>query len=291
VADLLGGQTRLRVWWLDPRDWRVDRLLDTGEVDLFHHDNVTTQWDYERAQVTVGSDPQVRLPRDTDLLPPQLAGFLLAGATAGQVSRLPARRIAGHDGLGLRLRIEDPRSTLDHVDLWAEAGTGLVLAVDVYADTGSPPVVTTSFTSVSTTVPDTAVLGFRAPAGVHARFEPLLDVFEAADQDAPLTPPDHLAGLARSSAADRGVGTYGRGASSLLAVPLQRRDAAVLADQLCRSGARMEHGWRLLRAGPLGVMLTSVHDASQFQWLVTGTVTDRTLRQAAAEVTRGATYR
>src|SRR5690348_1594854 len=62
LADLLGGQTRLRVWWLDPRDWRVDRLLDTGEVDLFHHDNVTTQWDYERAQVTVGSDPQVRLP-------------------------------------------------------------------------------------------------------------------------------------------------------------------------------------------------------------------------------------
>src|SRR5436305_97911 len=41
VADLLGGDTRLRVWWRSADEWRVDRLLTTGEVDLFHHGAVT----------------------------------------------------------------------------------------------------------------------------------------------------------------------------------------------------------------------------------------------------------
>ena len=32
---LFGERTRLRVWWQDPDHWRVDRLLATGETDLF----------------------------------------------------------------------------------------------------------------------------------------------------------------------------------------------------------------------------------------------------------------
>src|SRR4029078_9636902 len=47
LADLFGGETRLRVWWRGSDDWRVDRLLDTGEVDLFHQGPQTIQWDYE----------------------------------------------------------------------------------------------------------------------------------------------------------------------------------------------------------------------------------------------------
>ena len=87
VSDLFGGQTRLRVWWRDSTDWRVDRLTDSGEVDLFHHRNVTTQWDYERGRVRVGPDPRIRLPRDSDLLPPKLADFLLGDADAGHPGR------------------------------------------------------------------------------------------------------------------------------------------------------------------------------------------------------------
>src|SRR4051812_30460363 len=72
VADLLGGETRLRVWWRSGQDWRVDRLLDTGEVDLFHHGDATVEWDYERAEARTSIDPTIRLPRDADLLPPSL---------------------------------------------------------------------------------------------------------------------------------------------------------------------------------------------------------------------------
>src|SRR6476469_2020741 len=73
IADLLGGSTRLRVWWRGGQDWRVDRLLDTGEVDLFHHGRATIEWDYERAEARTSVDPPIRLPRDADLLPGPLA--------------------------------------------------------------------------------------------------------------------------------------------------------------------------------------------------------------------------
>lgn len=291
LADLFGGQTRLRVWWRGPTDWRVDRLLDSGEVDLFHHQNVTTQWDYEQVRVRVGADPDIRLPRDSDLLPPRLAAFLLDDAAADHLSRLAPRRIAGHDALGLRLGVDDARSTIDHVDLWADADTGIVLAVDVYSSGGSIPVVSTAFTSFSDGLPPEDVTRFRAPDGVHRQFEPLLDFADAADEYAPLTPPSTLAGLARSNPAGRGVGAYGDGPVRLLAVPLQRRDAAVLGEQLCQSGAERNHGHQLLRVGPLGIMLTAVHEPFEFQWLLTGTVTDDALRQAAADLAQGTTYR
>src|ERR1700759_3122521 len=61
LADLFGGTTRLRVWWRDGDDWRVDRLLDTGEIDLFHQGDTTTEWDYERAEARVSTDPEIRL--------------------------------------------------------------------------------------------------------------------------------------------------------------------------------------------------------------------------------------
>src|SRR3954468_19056948 len=97
LADLFDGDTRLQVWWRGPDDWRVDRLLDTGEVDLFHRGRQTTQWSYERRRAEVSTDPEVRLPRDSDLTPPEVARRALDGADAAAVSRLSPRRVAGVD--------------------------------------------------------------------------------------------------------------------------------------------------------------------------------------------------
>ena len=35
LAQLLGENNRLRVWWRSAEDWRVDRIRSTGETDLF----------------------------------------------------------------------------------------------------------------------------------------------------------------------------------------------------------------------------------------------------------------
>ncbi|MGA8245904.1 MAG: hypothetical protein WB797_03300 [Nocardioides sp.] len=290
VADLLGGDTRLRVWWRGSSDWRVDRLLATGEVDLFHHGGTTITWDYERAEAQTSVDPAVRLPRDADLLPPALARRALDGAGPREVSRLPARRIAGIAAPGIRLRPADPRTSVDHVDLWADPATGLVLALDAYGAAGQPAISTT-FTSITERTPPPAATAFHPAPGLHVRVDNILDIADAADQFAPVRPPAEIAGLAKSASTPEAVGIYGHGLTQLMALPLQARDAGYLADQLRKSGAATSAGALLLRAGPLGVYLVFSHDPFDFAWLLTGMVTDDTLVRAADDLRSGATFR
>lgn len=290
LADLFGGETRLRVWWRGDDDWRVDRLLTTGEVDLFHHENLTISWDYERQEARTGPDPEVRLPRDSDLIPPQIAVRALDDVPASAITRLPARRVAGVTTAGLRVRIDNPRSSLDHVDLYVDPETGVTLAVDVYG-AGSHPALSSAFTTFSPATPDPGVTRFRAAPGVHQSFDAILDIADAADQFAPVHAPDQVAGLPRSHGKAGAAGIYGTGLTRMMALPLLTSQAYELGDQLRKSGATTTGRRELLRVGPLGVVLTrpNLHDG--LRWLVAGTVTDATLIQAAAELDAGSEAR
>jgi hypothetical protein len=290
IADLLGSDTRMRVWWRDADQWRVDKLLPTGEVDLFHHGRATIRWDYERAEAQNGIDPRIRLPRDADLLPPALAQRALTDADPADVSRLPARRIAGHDALGLRLRPSDPRTSIDHIDLWADPDSGLVLALDAYG-TGSQPALSTAFTSLDLSRPPSRATSFHAAHGLRQTVDDVLDIADAANQYAPVLPPDSVAGLAKSASSQEAVGIYGSGLTQVMALPLQSRDGAYLADQLRTSGAHEVGGQLVLRVGPLGVALTFSHSPFNFAWVVAGTVTDDTLVRASRDLDHGTRYR
>ena len=86
VTALFGERTDLRVWWRDAEHWRVDRLLVTGETDQVRDGATTVEWSYERARATFSREPDIRLPRPGDLVPPVLAERLLRGVTiAGRV--------------------------------------------------------------------------------------------------------------------------------------------------------------------------------------------------------------
>ena len=290
IADLLGSDTRMRVWWRSADRWRVDKLLTTGEVDLFHHGRATIQWDYERAEARRTIDPPIRLPRDSDLLPPALAHRVLDGTDPAEVTRIPPRRIAGHDAIGLRLRPSDPRTSIDHVDLWADPDTGLVLALDVYGD-ASQRALSTAFTSVDLGRPSVQATTFHAAPGVHQSVDDVLDIADAANQYAPVLPPPSVAGLPLSTSSRGAVGVYGSGLTQVLAIPLQSRDGGYLADQLRTSGAQEIDGRLVLRVGPLGVALTFSRHPFDFAWVVAGTVTDGTLVQAARDLDDGTRYR
>jgi hypothetical protein len=290
IADLLGGDTRLRVWWRSSQDWRVDRLLDTGEIDLFHQGGTTVEWNYERAEARTSVDPTIRLPRDADLTPPALARRALVGASPNDLTRLPARRIAGVDTLGLRIDPSNPRTSVDHVDLWADPDTGVVLALHAYG-VGAQPALSTAFTSVSLSTPDPSTTSFQPAPGVHQSFDNVLDIADAANQFAPVTPPEQVAGLIKSAYSREAVGIYGSGLTKVMALPLQARDAGYLADQLRTSGARLVHRQPLLRVGPLGAYLVISHEPFDFAWLVTGTVTDQTLIRAGTDLVAGARFR
>ena len=289
VGSLLGERTTVRVWWRSASHWRVDNLLATGEDDLVHDGGLTTRWSYEAAHAVRSADPDVRLPRSADLVPPSLAARVVQGAGPRSVVRLPARRVAGVSAPGLRVTPSDQRSSIDHVDLWADPVTGLVLRLEVYGPHDATPSFQTAFDAVSFARPGLAVTRFVRPPGVTVSFDNVLDIADAANQYAPLEPPAVVAGLRRAPTPRGGVGVYGSGLSRLLVIPLRRRDADGLRTQLQRSaGAISQQQGVSLYAGPLGVIVTEARHGS---WLVAGTVTQKTLLDAVADLDEGATLR
>jgi hypothetical protein len=273
------------VWWRNESDWRVDRLLDTGEVDLFHQGAVTTEWDYEQDEARVSNDPEIRLPRDADLLPAEVARRALDDERLSAITALPARRIAGVDAAGLRLQVRLQQSTLRHVDLWVDPTTGVTLAARVYGD-GPQPALSTTLMTYSRSIPTVATTHFRPAPGVRRITAPAVDIADAADEFAPIRAPVSVAGLAWTSGLAAAV--YGQGLTRLLAVPLPYDEARQLALQLEGSGGRRLSGERVLRVGPLGVMVTRGAGPTRTRWLVTGTVTDAALVEAAADLASGA---
>jgi hypothetical protein len=291
IGSLLGERTEMRVWWRSADDWRVDKQLLTGESDLIHDADGTTEWRYEQDEVTRSRDPDIRLPRSADLLPPALARRLLEGVAATEVSRMPGRRVAGHVAHGLRLRPAARESSIDHVDLWADSSSGVVLRVDVYGDnSSSAPAFTTSFADFTAGVPPQSTTGFSVPPGADVSYDDVLDIADAANQFAPVRPPAVVGGLVQSTASRGAVGIYGRGVTRVLVIPLREQEADPLREQLrlTPTATQLREG-ELLRAGPLGVLLTRFADSCG-GWLVTGTVTDETLLRAAHDLQRNARF-
>lgn len=289
VGALLGESTRLRVWWRGAGSWRVDRLLASGETDLVHADGRTTQYDFDDAEATTSVDPDVRLPRTADLLPPVLAQRLLEDVDAAQASRLPARRVAGVSAPGLRLVPGTERSSIERVDLWADPASGVVLRLEVYAAGAEDPDFTTVMVDFSDERPSRERVAFTPTAGTEQSFDDVLDIADAANQYAPLRPPATVAGLPRTDDAggsEGAVGVYGRGLTQLIAIPLRGREAGPLREQVQRTlGVEVTPVGATLLVGPLGVLLTGADDDGG--WLLVGTVDAVGLRAAARDLQRG----
>lgn len=286
VAGLLGDHTSLRAWWQDSGSWRVDRLLTTGETDLFHDGDTTVEWSYERDRATISRDPDIRLPRASDLLPPVLAERLLRGVSAADASRLPARRLAGRSAAGLRVRPPSPLSSIDHVDLWADVATGVPLLIEVYATGASSPDFTSRFTDFTPGPPDPDTLAFTAPATADVTYDDVLDIADAANQYAPVRPPAVVAGLEQTDASDGAVAVYGRGAAQVIAIPLRDREAHAFRDQMAVTpGVEQDERRTVVTLGPLGVLLTGADGDGG--WLLAGTLTRDALERAGADVLSG----
>lgn len=285
LADLLSGDNTLRVWWRSGEDWRVDRVRSTGETDLFRHHGYTTRWVFESETATISPVSQIRLPDASDLLPPTLARSMLQGAREPELSRLPARRVAGVDAPGLRLSPDDPAATVDHVDLWADPATGLALRVELYAAGGPRPVVSTTLESLDRRMPAAATTAYSPSADSRIAFEESVDVAAAANALADVDLPPTLAGLSSRTGEDpAGVGVYGRGPTVLIVLPLRGQVAGPLRQQL-RSGAGASDtpAGTLAPVGPIGVLLTPRRFNGP-TLLLAGTVTASTLERAAAEL-------
>lgn len=294
LADLLGGTNQVRVWWRDPSTWRVSTLRPTGETDLVHTGHRMLRWVYESRDVTLVPDVAVRLPNTVDLLPNELARRVLAGARPVELSRLPARRVAGRDALGLRLRPADEQASIGRVDVYADRASGLPVLVQLFSRGSATPALTSRFLDLSVRTPSSAELAFRAPQDAYLRNEDVIDLADAANRFAARIPPDTLAGLPSrpvrpESAAPvfsvpGSAGVYGRGPTVLLALPLWSRTAQRVHEDLqSQPGVQTLDEGLLVAAPPVRLLLANA-EPNDSSWLLAGTVTRRALRDAARQL-------
>jgi hypothetical protein len=284
LAQLLGDNTQLRVWWRNADDWRVDRIRSTGETDLFRQGWGVVRWVFESETATYSPVSKIRLPDASDLLPPTFARSLLQGARAGELSRLPARHIADIDAAGLRLTPNEKATTVGHVDIWADPVSGLPLEVEFYGVGEERPVLSTTLRELKIGSPTATATHFRLAEGVRVEYEPSVDVAAAANAFAAYDLPVSLAGLSSRDGVDPGaVGIYGRGPTTLIALPLRGQVAGPLRQQLQERGtAQLTEAGTLVPVGPVELLITPRGRGGAF--LLAGTVTAETLQKAAAEL-------
>lgn len=289
ITTLFGEANRVRVWWQDDEHWRLDRIRSTGETDLFRTPLGTVRWVYESGRVRIAAAAPVRLPDTSDVLPDTLGRRVLQGAETDELSSLPVRRIAGRDTAGLRLTPSTEQSSIDRVDLWVDAESGIPLRVEVFAGFVRPTL-STYYERLDLDDPPEDALDFEPPASANVTIEELPDLAAESNQFAPYVAPPQLAGLRlrpdRPDLPTGAVGVYGRGPTVLLFLPLRGKAARPLREQLSTmSGAASEEdaAGTAVDLGPISALVTPArYRGSGF--LLMGTVTPQTLQDAATEL-------
>ena len=288
LAQLLGEDNDLRVWWRSASDWRIDRIRSTGETDLIRRGPSMIRWVFESETATISPVSKIRLPDASDLLPPTLARQMLQGARSEELSVLPARRVAGIEAAGVRLRPAESTTSIAQVDIWADPETGLPLRVELYGVGDRRPVLSSTLRVIDQTPPPASATLFRPALGIRIDYEESVDVAAAANALSAYDLPDTLAGLRTRGGENPGaVGVYGRGPTTLLVLPLRGQVAGPLRARLRDSGNAQETTvGTLAPVGPVGLLLTP-RRTRQGALLLTGTVTGETLQRAASELLAG----
>jgi hypothetical protein len=288
VAALLGSTTRERVWWRSAADWRVDTVHPTGEEATYAVRGLLHTWNYEsRTSRLILNNPRVRLPRADDLLPPQAARRLLAGVDGtAVVRRLPARRVAGHATIGVRIVPGQTDSTIARADLWIEPRTGLPLALDLYSRGASDPALTSHFLDLRLGDPGATVLRPRNAASALELPTPIADIASALDTFVNSDLPGRLGAFRRSRdvVSLGGSATYGQGLARFVVLPLPGRLGFGALDAAEGGGGTVIVDTSLDRAvmvtTPLLTVVVAHHEVRgpDPTYLLVGTVTPASMR-------------
>jgi hypothetical protein len=291
VAALFSATTEMRAWYAGPDRYRVAVVTTTSERDTYRLPGREYTWDYATNTLTeVTGQQAVRLPRASDLLPPELARWLLRSAPADPVTALPGRNVAGVAASGFRLVPADPDTTIGQADIWADPATGLPVRVEVTARGQHAPGLVTEFEDVQQSTPVVTTPQPASGSGFNVTNAP--DLSNALGALGRVRLPTTLSGRAvrdADFAGVQGAALYGAGLATfaVVAVPANIADSA--ADAAGSAGGATE----TLSAGT-GVFLSItplslaiVHrPGARSGFLLAGLVGQPVLRAAADQLSQ-----
>ena len=283
VADLFSDRTTMRVWWRGPADNRVDVVTARGETGTHTESGGTWTWEYERATATRTTATPLALPAPPDLLPNALGRRLLSEATAAELTRTGARRVAGRDALGLRITPRNRRPRCATSTSGSTRGSGLPLQVQLVGRGAGRTALDTRFLDLEPHPPRCGDHGLHPAVRRHVRSGRESEVLlEAGERIRTVPLPPTLAGLPRRrlDGVPPGIGLYGRGVTLLAVAPVPRRLATGLRNALVQSPAAVVDAAGVrVAAGPVGLMVVAPQDGEPY--VLTGTVTPDALKAAA----------
>ncbi|WIY03101.1 hypothetical protein QRX60_04330 [Amycolatopsis mongoliensis] len=289
VTALFSKRTPMRAWYAGPDRYRVDILGTAGEHDVYRLPDGEYTWDYGDNTLTeLIGDPDVRLPRAGDLLPPELARRILRAAKGDPVSALPGRNVAGVAASGLRLVPADPATTIGRVDVWADPATGVAVRVEVTARGQQAPILVTEFQQLEQATP--VVEAPRPVLGSGFTVASAPDVSNALGALGQVPLPATLAGRPVASSKLGGVegaALYGTGLAAFAVIAVPRAVGNAASEAAGKAGAvqtRLPAGTVVqLSITPLSLAIvrSSVFRRS---YLLAGTVTPDVLKTVAEEL-------
>jgi hypothetical protein len=287
VTALVSGTTEMRTWYAGRSRWRVDVVDGGAERDTYQTPDAQYVWDYGDNQLSriVGEQP-IRLPRASDVTPPELVRRLLTIAAADRFEPLAGRRVAGREAAGLRIVPATADTTVDHVDVWADPGTGLPLQAEITAKGGVRPVFVTRFLEVHLSVPAASVLTPPVPtASMGYTTTAAPDILSILNRRRFIFLPDSLAGQPRTDTIVSAAGVYGTGLAQFVVAALPGRFGSQAWDKVQTYGLSVTvpvGQASLIATGLLNVLV--VRSDRNRTYLVTGLSQPALLKRVAADL-------
>jgi hypothetical protein len=285
VTALVSTTTEMRTWYAARDRWRVDVINGGSERDTYQTPDAQYVWDYGDNQLSriVGDQP-IRLPRAADMTPPELVRRLLTIAAGDRFEALAGRRIAGREADGLRIRPATADTTVDHVDVWADPGSGLPLQAEITAKGGTRPVFITRFLEIHLSVPDAATVTPPAPTGAMGYTTTSApDILSFLNRRRFIFLPEALAGQPRTDSVASAAGVYGTGLAQFVVAALPGRFGSQAYDQVQKFGLGVtvpQGEASLIATGLLNVLVVRTDRT----YLVAGLVEPAVLKRVAVDL-------
>jgi outer membrane lipoprotein-sorting protein len=277
ISSLLTGSHTVRVWYSDPRHFRLAVPEQLSESDVIRDGSTAWLWESTKNAVTkfsLPAHPMKPTPAETPLTPQQAAQQVLA--KVGKTTTVAVETnvtVAGEPAYQLALAPKDSRSLVGQVTIAIDGRNNVPLRVQVFARGASSPAFQVGYTAIQFVQPAPSDLTFTPPPGskvtqVNASGGKHEAAGQNASEDVTTIGSDWLTVLdmpssALTSAASPGASSSSGTSSSQVGGPVSVNggsgDTAGVLNALLGSATPVHGAWgsgRLLRTSLVSVLIT-----------------------------------